>query len=144
MADQKFLQELLTRKSGNAEPPKPLPNGEYLLEIGANPTLSTNDSTGNAFYEVRFKVLQPSDDIDKETLPDGWDRRVIRDTIWITEDALHRFDKFLACIDLVGTSYIEAVNHFQGKQLIGDVVSKPSKSDSNVFYATINGYRSAE
>jgi hypothetical protein len=117
-----------------------LPQGTYLWTIIDGPRYGRNEKTGNEFVEFPCRPIQPLDDVDLEEVEaaGGVEGKLVRKTLWITEDAIRMLDQFHEhCgIDLSEPASRRARNDdMMNRQFIGYLKHNPSRKegDDRVF-----------
>lgn len=134
------VQDLLNRKRSEIRPPKPLPNGTYLLSIPQNPRLGESRQNKTPFWEFQFKIEAAGEDVDRGQLPENWQGKTIRHQFFLTENALHLLEKFLVIAGVPGANMKEAQTQCEGRKVLAEVEAEQDQNDKDQFYHRIRGF----
>lgn len=76
--------------------PKPLPIGTYLCVVSGQPEYGTSSKKGTPFVQFTLRPIAAEADVDEEDLAalGGIEGKTLRNTFYITEDAVYRLDEF--------------------------------------------------
>ena len=134
--------DALNRKADDVEKPKPLPVGTYLCTVAGPAEMKEigQNSTPAAIFQ--FKVISPEGDVDMEALSNagGAQGKTLRQTFFLTEDALYRLKDFLVdvCgIEPNGRSLGEMLPDAVNRMFKATVKHRPSQ-DGTQIYAEVN------
>jgi len=84
------LSGLLSKPASEVVPPKPLPAGIYICQVGDHEAKVAGQKN-NTVVEFEMTALQPTDNDPSDCeLP-----KRLRQSFWLTPDAMHRFKNFL-------------------------------------------------
>ena len=92
-------EDLLSTPVDKIEKPVPPPPGHYLFAVESFEPV-TSAKKGTPGFKFNFKIYEPSEDIDAETLQ-AWggmeklQKIKVNDSFWVTADSLHRIKEFL-------------------------------------------------
>lgn len=145
------FQDILNKKVGEVEKPKPIPIGSYLFAVAAPPKIGPLGKKQTLAAEFTCKVIAPRPDVDQNQINNyesggvkGLDAirgKEMRLTHWLTEDALYRTKEF--CVEHLGLdeqggqkSIGQLVNECMNRTFVGFVVHNPSE-DGTTLYANI-------
>ncbi len=130
--------DALNRKADDVEKPKPLPVGTYLCTIAGPPEMKEigQNNTPAAIFAV--KVVAPQGDVDMEALNamGGAAGKSLRQTFFLTEDALYRLKDFLteACgIEANGRTLGEMIPDAVNRQFLATVKHRPSPDGTQIY-----------
>lgn len=138
MAVSGKFASILSRRSGEAERPKPLPPGNYEFLIT---DYEFDESRRKKTPFVRFdcRPVSAHDDVEQDDLPTNWNEKTTRHTFYMTDDALYRLDEFLADvlgIELSGREYNETIPEAINQSFVGEITHSVPEGD-NPPYANI-------
>lgn len=138
MAATGKFQEILKRRSGEAERPVPIPPGNYEFLIT---DYEFDESRRKKTPFVRFdcRPVSAHDDVEQEDLPKNWNEKTIRHTFYMTDDALYRLDEFLSevlKIELSGREYSETIPEAVNLSFVGEITHSMPEGN-NPPYANI-------
>jgi len=87
---------LLDKAPTTVDKPKPLPVGTYLCVVDGLPRYDKSSKKQTDFVEFKLRPIQAADDVDADDLAaaGGLDKKSIRATFYLTEDAVYRLDEF--------------------------------------------------
>lgn len=132
------FSSVLDKQADTIERPKPYPVGTYTFLVQGPPKLDKTTKKQTDFCEFTCKFLAPSEDVDREALAEmgGISDKTIRNTYYLTEDAVWRLKEFLTTslgIDGSNKSLREMLSEAPGRQFLGHIRHKPSEDGTTVF-----------
>lgn len=140
------FSDILDRAPTEVDRPKPLPSGTYTCVVNGLPEYGESSKKKTPFVRFTLKVLAADDDVDTEALNEwmqkaGGETRsltdaTIRDTYYLTEDAVYRLDGFHQnCgIELEdGVSRRQRNEQTNGCQLKVFIKHRPSEDGTTIF-----------
>lgn len=137
---------ILNKQASAIKPPPLLPVANYILcTAKIEQTVSSKKGTPGALFTYAVEGLAPGEAVDLKD-NDGNEidlsKKFLRDTFWLTDDALHRLTTHLSeilGIDLGTMTIAEILNNYtQGTRCIGNVTQKPS--DKGTMFNEIASY----
>jgi len=141
MADT--FASILDKPSSEVERPKPLPQGTYVCVVKGLPRKDKSTKKGTDYLEFTLQPLAIYEneagetDVDTEALEEmgGFEKRTIRATYYLTEDALYRLKQFLIdCgIDPEGKTIAQMVDETPGCQVLASLVHVASEDGQNIY-----------
>lgn len=142
--------DILDRAPTEVEKPKTMPVGSYTCLVKGLPRFDVSEKKKTPFVEFTLQFLSPHDDVDQddlraaltkktgETVP--LNAKTIRNTFYLTEDALFRLNTFLEHlgfdIDDAESNLRQMCNEAQGKQ-VGVQIKHGASEDGETVYANI-------
>lgn len=142
---------ILDKPPSEVERPKPLPAGTYVAMVKGLPRFDKSAKKGTEFVEFTMQLIEPyqnengEQDIDADDLADALTKpsgdtvplsdRTMRNTYYLTEDALWRLKKFLVDdlgID-EGDSFRPMIDETPGKQCVLSIKHQASDDGTAVF-----------
>ncbi len=140
--------QLLDSRVDKAERPKPLPVGTYLLRITALPQQVSSRDKGTPGMTYIYKVIEAGGDVDQDQLAEiDLTKKQIKDTFWITEDAMFRFREFLEKLGLnvEERSFTECLPETPNREIKAYITqTASSKAGDDTRYNNIEKYLSVE
>lgn len=135
MANPDFTS-ILAKAPSEIEKPKPLPAGTYLCTVQGMPKFDKSSKKQTPYAEFTYKILQAGEDVDKDALEEmgGIGEKTLRDTYYITENAVYRLKEMLTNCGLDEGEYgslqemIEASPNCQLNVFIKHTASDDGKS----------------
>ena len=129
---------LLDKPSSEVEKPKPLPQGSYTCVVQGLPKFDKSTKKGTEYVEFTLKVLAAGEDVDQDELKlmGGIQDKTIRDTYYITENALWRLKEFLVNAGIEeddDKSLRQMIEETPGCQIIVHIKHTASQDGSSVF-----------
>lgn len=96
MNDKPNFSSILDEAPTEVDRPKPLPAGTYTCVIAGPAEYGKSSKKGTDFAMFVLKPLAAEDDVDEEELDDagGLEGKSLRNTFYLTEDAVYRLDEF--------------------------------------------------
>lgn len=139
------FSDILNQNMDEVEAPKPLPMGTYLATVVKFENKEAVGKNNNPACEVFFKPIQALEVSDPAALPKGWNEREIRNTFWITPEALYRWKNFVkACgINPEGMKFGETQALIRNAQVVISIVHTPNPKDPETVFANISGFAPA-
>jgi hypothetical protein len=135
------FSHLLNVKAGEIKTPVPLPAGEYLLTVQSWEQVESGKK-GTPGVQVNFVVAAPVNVLGE--LPEkGVNGKAVRDTFWLTEDALFRLKTFVEhCgVELPEDKSLgEALTEIVGQSVVGTIAQRPNPNDPTQVFAELRGY----
>lgn len=147
---------ILDKAPSEVERPKPLPAGTYVAMVKGLPRFDKSTKKGTEFVEFTMQLIEPyknedgESDVDQDDLaasltkPSGdvvpLNERTMRNTYYLTEDALWRLKKFLVD-DLgieEGESFRSMIDETPGKQCLISLKHTASDDGTAVFANVAN------
>lgn len=130
------FEDILDRKVGEGEKPKPRPAGSYLAIIQGMPTKNEVGQDKHDVVDFRLRLLQPLDDVDRDALADHppiqeWSG--VRDRHFVnSEQAIYYFEQFMKnVLDFEGISMKQALAQCPGKQYVVKMKQRPFINQQN-------------
>ena len=121
MAD---LDSLLETSADSIEPPKALPAGTYVLQIGQH-SFGESSQKKTPYVEYSAVPVDHDEDVDTEELEEfqNWREKNLRLRFYLSPAALFRVKQFLEIVglDTSGKSLKELIPQAQGAQIKGYV-----------------------
>lgn len=139
MANTPNFGALLDKPSTEIEKPKPWPVGSYTCAVKGLPRFDKSSKKQTEFVEFTLQPLAAGDDVDQEELTAMGglaSGKTIKDTYYITEDALWRLKDFLLHCGIEeedGVSLRQMIEETPGKQLVVFIKHEPSQDGTSVF-----------
>lgn len=130
------FQSILDRPMGDAERPKPMPVGTYVVVVQGQPKFDKSTKKQTDYVEFTFKFLEALDDVDPDALDavGGIKDKTIRNTYYLTDTALFRLDDFLTHLGVEeGISRSQACQEAVGKQCLATISHRASEDGQAVF-----------
>lgn len=140
------FSSVLDRPAESVEKPKPIPPGTYLFACKDQPRFDKSTKKGTEFVEFTCIPLQAGEDVDADALSEALTNKntgevkplaekVIKNTFYLTEDALWRLTEFLEHLglDSKGKSIGALISETPGCQFLGAVVHKMADDKKNIF-----------
>lgn len=129
---------LLDKPSSDIERPKPLPQGTYQFAINGMYKLDKTTKKQTEYVEFTCNVIGAAEDVDEEALKEmgGFQGKSMRQTFYITEDALWRLKKFLTDdlgIEEGDKSLRQMLDETPGCQFLGTVKHEASQDGESVY-----------
>lgn len=143
------FDSLLSGAVGTAERPKPWPAGPFLLVV-KDRKFDKSSQKKTDYVEFTFGVVRPLEGVDMDELAalKNWQEKTIKDTFYLTEDALYRLDDFLKLFPgLEGMGRREAIEEvIKEMEVIGNMVQRPytTKSNEPAIASEIGSYAKAD
>ena len=133
--------DLLNVNADAIERPKPLPVGTYTLQAVKH-EFGESSKKGTPYCQVYFRLMAPGSDVDTAMLSGVKLDREIRDSFYLTPDAMFRFKEFMEkCgITLTGAVLGDKVPEIDGKTIDAFMTQEPDKDDPKVIYNRIKSY----
>jgi len=141
------FMDALNRKADDIEKPKPLPVGTYIGTVAGPAEIKEIGQNNTPAAIFQFNILSADADVDTEALTHagGCQGKRLRQTFFLTEDALYRLKDFL--VEICG---IEASGRTVG-EMLPDAVNRMVKMtvkhrpspDGTQIYAEIGGFAKA-
>lgn len=109
---------LLSQNVDDVKRPEPLPSGTYTAIVQDRAKVESNQKKTDGIM-FTFGNLMPGDDVDQQKLQEinNLPERTIRDTFWITPDALFRLTEFLKIYGISGVSASEGIERIKGQSV---------------------------
>lgn len=132
---------LLDKPSSEIERPKPLPVGTYVAVVQGMPRYDKSSKKQTDFVEFTLKLQAAGEDVDAEELAavGGIADKTMKDTYYITEQALWRLKEFLTNCGLEtdgDASLRELIEETPGKQ-VGISIRHEASQDGQSIFARI-------
>lgn len=128
---------LLDKPSAEIERPKPLPAGTYTCVVKGLPRYDKSAKKQTEFVEFTLQPLAAGEDVDQDDLTamGGFANKTIRNTYYITEDALWRLKKFLADLGIEeeDKSLRQMIEEAPGRQVAVFMKHTASDDGESVF-----------
>lgn len=135
------FNELLNKPVGTVEPPKPVPTGNWFVLI-QKAEFGKSQQKQTPYIELTCVLQQPGPDVDPVQLQAFGDfaGKTVRDTFYLTEDSLFRFDQFLTNVmGFTGMSINQAVAQLAGKAYVAQITHQMGKDPANpVVFAQVS------
>lgn len=131
--------ELLALSTEEVKALPPLPVGEYLLRILSHEE-RVAQKTQNRGVQFNFEVIGMDENVDRSQV-EGVPGRKIRDTFWITQDALPRLAEFFRKLGLSSGSLAENIIKSPGYEIFATITQNPASDGSGTIYNNITAYR---
>lgn len=134
---------LLDRQIGTSERPKPVPPGTWEVLVTSH-KFGESAQKKTPYVEFTFRLQSPKDDVDPDAL-DGFDFRgkTVRDTFYLTEDAMFRLEEFLKACGMEGTVR-ENIQASANRAVLAAVVNAVGQAKTPggepPIYTNISGY----
>ena len=142
MSDPNF-GAILDRPSTEVERPKPLPTGTYICVVKGLPRQDKSAKKGTEFCEFTLQPLgvyqneQGESDVDPDELAamGGVEKRTIRATYYLTEDAIWRLKQFLddLGVEEEDKSLRQRVSETPGRQVLATIAHQASDDGQNIY-----------
>lgn len=138
------FSEILDRNPAEIERPKPLPIGTYTMLVKGMPRQDKSSKKGTPFVEFSLSPIAAGEDVDQEALQ-AWQEKadgstrvladaVIKDTYYLTEDALWRLKKFLTDLGIEeGNSLRTMIDQAPNRQILVTLRHEASQDGESVF-----------
>lgn len=137
MANNPNFSALLEKPADSVERPKPLPAGTYLCVVKGLPENGESTQKKTPFVRFNCQPLQAQEDVDQDALKEmgGLENKMIRDTYYVTEDALWRLKKFLEDlgIEAEDKSIGQMISEAPGCQVLISLRHRASEDGQSVF-----------
>lgn len=104
---------------GEAERPKPFPNGSYVSVVRKH-EFGESSKKKTPFVEFEVGFVAPGADVDQEELAavNNWQKRSMRLTFYLTQDAMWRLQEFCdhCGVTYTGRTWPEVIPELTGQQ----------------------------
>lgn len=133
---------LLSKNADDIERPVPVPQGSYVFTVLKH-KFDNSTKKGTPYVEFECQATAPLDDVDEEELREygdlGQKQPKLRNTFYLTEDALFRLTDFLEHLglDTAGRTLAELIPESAAGEFIGNVGHRMSE-DGSATYAELN------
>jgi hypothetical protein len=129
------FEDILSKPARDIEAPKPLPVGTYLAQIEPQFEIKKMGKQNTDVIEYKLRILQPYDDVDMSSYPQGVTGITRRFRLWVTEDSQYRLKKFF--IDTLGLDETKSISALipeaVGLQLAVTIKHRPSEDGSTLY-----------
>jgi len=142
MSDVNF-GAILDRPSTEIERPKPLPVGTYVCVVKGLPRQDKSARKGTEFVEFTLQPLgiyeneNGETDVDPDELAamGGFEKRTIRATYYLTEDAIWRLKSFLDDLGIEegDKSLRQRISESPGHQVLAVIAHQASDDGQNIY-----------
>lgn len=137
MANNPNFAALLEKPATDVERPKALPAGTYLCVVKGLPENGESSQKKTPFVRFNLQPLAAQEDVDAEALKEmgGLEGKTIRDTYYVTEDALYRLKEFLEHLGVEpdDKSIAQMISEAPGCQVLVSIRHRASQDGENVF-----------
>lgn len=132
------FNDLLSTQVDQAERPKPLPPGTYTFIIQGQPKFDrTKSDKETPFIEWQATPVQAHGDVDQTLLSQvkDWNKRGLRLTFYLTEDAKFRLREFMEKLGLSvqGRTFAEVLPEVVNQQFVAAVKHEVAQKSGNIF-----------
>ena len=134
------FNQLLAGKVGDTELPKPLPVGTFRAVIRNHEIVESSQKKTKG-VQFNFTATEAQEDVDAEALAsygvDKLGKARLKDTFWLTEEAMSRLRGFLEKtlkLDCSSQSYSEALAQTTGLEVFLSIKHTMSKDGQSVFH----------
>lgn len=141
---------ILDTQSSAVERPKPLPVGTYTCVIQGLPRFDKSSKKQTEFAEFKLKVLAAGEDVDTDDLTAMLGEKTLgdiplKDTYYLTEDAIWRLKKFLddCGIEEDDLTLRQRIEQTPGCQ-IAVTIKHEASQDGEAIFARVNGTAAVE
>lgn len=144
------FRNLLDQEVTEVERPKPLPAGNYVMNVGEY-KFDKSSKKQTDFVQFKLTPVEAQADVDADELSAALGEKQLSDfgrtvDFYMTPDAMWRLDEFL--LDKLGctpgTKRTAMLEEAVGKQVVAQVSLVPSQRDANVMYANITAFAKYE
>lgn len=139
---------ILDKPSTEIERPKPLPAGTYTMVVKGMPRYDKTTKKGTEYAEFILQPLSAGEDVDEGDLAamGGLTNKTLKDTYYLTEDAIWRLKKF--CDDCGveeegDVSLRQRIESTNGCQILVHVKHEASQ-DGQTIYAKVGSTAAVE
>lgn len=145
--DQPNFADILDEAPETIDRPKPLPPGPYHCIVIGQPRQDVSKKQRTPFVEFTLRPIEALKGVDEDALEEmgGLEKRTLRNTFYLTPDAIYRLDIFLDHLGLPpdgkttrAAKLAESVN----RECIAYV--SHSMSDDGISYANVTGTAAVE
>jgi len=132
------FSSILETTIDSIERPKPLPIGTYTCIIQGQPEYGESQQKKTPFVRFNLAILAAGEDVDQEELDaiGGVTDKVIKDTYYLTPDALWRLQEFLANAGVPKDSTLslrQAIEEVTNQQLLVVIGHEASQDGKSIF-----------
>lgn len=141
------FSSLLSADITSVERPKPKPVGTYRLRVIKVPDPVESRDKGTPGMQFTFAYVEALADVDPDLLAEvDLTKGTLRDTFWLTDDALYRFREFLEKIglDVETKTFKEIIPETPNQEVYAYISQQPSRSGDGAVFNTIDKYLSVE
>lgn len=131
---------ILDKPASDVERPKPYPQGSYICVVKGLPVHGESTRKKTKQVEFQLQPLSVLDDVDAEDLEAmGGLNRTIKDTYYVTEDALWRLKEFLVNCGIEEMdgddkkSFTQMIDETPGRQVGVSIRHEASEDGKSIF-----------